>query len=187
MRERLTKLIGKQHTSAVKMGTFHALCALFLRKYGGLVGVDENFTICDADERYVSILLSPSVLLQENSKKLVSTSLKAYKELLEAKNLSLKEATVLSMISKAKAKGHTSAELLSQLSKASQDAKKFKAADPTANDVECLVAEIYEQYERILRRNNSLDFDDLLLFGVKLFTEHKRTVSWCKHILVDEL
>jgi DNA helicase-2/ATP-dependent DNA helicase PcrA len=187
MRERLTKLIGKQHTSAVKMGTFHALCALFLRKYGRLVGMDENFTICDADERYVGSLLEPLVFSQEISKKVVSTLLKAYKEFLEAKNLSLKEGTVLSMISKAKAKGHTSAELLSQLSKASQNAKSSKAAGPAANDVEHLVAEIYEQYEGTLRRNNSLDFDDLLLFGVKLFTEHKKTVSWCKHILVDEL
>ena len=56
MRERLTKLIGKQRISSVKMGTFHALCALFLRKNGRLVGLDENFTICDADERYGFVL-----------------------------------------------------------------------------------------------------------------------------------
>lgn len=51
MRERLTKLIGKQRTSEVKMGTFHALCARFLRKYATVVGIDNNFTICDAGER----------------------------------------------------------------------------------------------------------------------------------------
>lgn len=170
MRERLTKLIGKQRTSSVKMGTFHALCAMFLRKYGRLVGLDQNFTICDADE----------------SKKIVSTLLKAFKEFLEEKNISLKEATVLSMISKAKAKGHTSDELFSKLSEASRDAKKLQAASLWTNDVEYLVAEIYQQYEKILRSNNSLDFDDLLLLGVKLFTEHKKTVSWCKHVLVDE-
>lgn len=51
MKERLMKLIGKQRTSEVRMGTFHALCALFLRKHGKLVGLKENFTICDADER----------------------------------------------------------------------------------------------------------------------------------------
>jgi len=186
MHERLTKLIGKQCASAVKMGTFHALCALFLRKHGRLVGLNENFTICDADERYVGFLLWFSVYLQESSKKIVSTLLKAHQEFLEEKNLSLKEGTVLSMISKAKARGHTSARLFSKLRKATQDAKMLKPA-PTINDVEYLVAEVYEQYERILRRNNSLDFDDLLIFGVKLFTEHKKTVSWCKHVLVDEL
>lgn len=53
MRERLTKLIGKDRTDEVRMGTFHAICGLFLRRYGRNVGVEENFTICDAEERYV--------------------------------------------------------------------------------------------------------------------------------------
>jgi DNA helicase-2/ATP-dependent DNA helicase PcrA len=51
MRERLAKLIGKQRTSEVRMGTFHALCALFLRKYSKVVGIEGNFTVCDAEER----------------------------------------------------------------------------------------------------------------------------------------
>jgi DNA helicase II / ATP-dependent DNA helicase PcrA len=51
MRERLSKLIGKDQTGRLKLGTFHALCVLFLRKHGRLIGLDENFTICDADER----------------------------------------------------------------------------------------------------------------------------------------
>src|ERR1700685_1430475 len=32
MRERLERLIGKERTGQVRMGTFHALCAGFLRK-----------------------------------------------------------------------------------------------------------------------------------------------------------
>ena len=51
MRERLNKLIGKEETAQIKMGTFHALCALFLRKYSKFVGLEGNFTVCDADER----------------------------------------------------------------------------------------------------------------------------------------
>jgi len=53
MRDRLTKLIGSQRTGEVKLGTFHALCALFLRKYARHVGLEDNFTVCDADERCV--------------------------------------------------------------------------------------------------------------------------------------
>lgn len=63
MRERLMKLIGKQRTEEVRMGTFHALCALFLRKHGKLVGLEGNFTICDADERYVKLSVTRSVAL----------------------------------------------------------------------------------------------------------------------------
>ena len=117
----------------------------------------------------------------------MSTLLKTYKDFLEERNLSLKEGTVLSMISKAKAKGQTSSDLFARIKKQSQDARKPRTTVAAVTDVEHLVAEIYELYERALRRNNSLDFDDLLLFGVKLFTEHKQTVDWCKHVLVDEL
>lgn len=53
MRERLTKLVGKETTGQIKIGTFHALCAMFLRWHAGLVGIEGSFTICDADERYV--------------------------------------------------------------------------------------------------------------------------------------
>ncbi|KAI0322582.1 P-loop containing nucleoside triphosphate hydrolase protein [Amylostereum chailletii] len=52
MKERLHKLIGQRSTKQLQMGTFHALCAKFLRKHGGLVSLEENFTICDADERF---------------------------------------------------------------------------------------------------------------------------------------
>ena len=51
MRERLVKLIGKDNTAQIKMGTFHALCAQFLRRYARYVGIEGNFTVCDADER----------------------------------------------------------------------------------------------------------------------------------------
>lgn len=51
MRERLKKLVGSERTGEVKLGTFHALCALFLRKYARHVGLESNFTVCDSDER----------------------------------------------------------------------------------------------------------------------------------------
>ena len=54
MRERLVKLIGKEQTAQIKMGTFHALCASFLRRYARYVGIEGNFTVCDAEERYVT-------------------------------------------------------------------------------------------------------------------------------------
>lgn len=53
MRERLNKLIGKDQTVQIHMGTFHSLCAGFLRRYPKLVGLEGNFTVCDADERFV--------------------------------------------------------------------------------------------------------------------------------------
>lgn len=52
MRDRLLRLIGKEKTLALQMGTFHSLCARFLRKYYHAVKLEENFTICDADETW---------------------------------------------------------------------------------------------------------------------------------------
>jgi DNA helicase-2/ATP-dependent DNA helicase PcrA len=50
-----------------------------------------------------------------------------------------------------------------------------------------IVAKIYIGYKQVLKDNNALDFDDLLVYGVKLFRDHCETALWCKHILVDEL
>lgn len=51
MRERLTKLLGPDVTSRIRMGTFHSLCVMFLRRYASLVGLNGDFTVCDSDDR----------------------------------------------------------------------------------------------------------------------------------------
>ncbi|KAH8806837.1 P-loop containing nucleoside triphosphate hydrolase protein [Flagelloscypha sp. PMI_526] len=161
------------HHHAAKLGTFHALCAMFLRRYGALVGLEKNFTVCDAEE----------------SKKMIAQLLKNYKNDLADKDITLKEGTVLSMISKHKAKGHSPETVLSDLhTKSASSLAKASTLAFVSNtgDIERIVAEIYRDYDRALRRSNSLDFDDLLVFGVKLFMEHAVATDWCKHILVDE-
>lgn len=54
MRTRLRALIGEERTQKLVLGTFHALCAMFLRKHGRRIGIDNNFTIADADDAYVA-------------------------------------------------------------------------------------------------------------------------------------
>ncbi len=53
-----------------------------------------------------------------------------------------------------------------------------------------IAAYVYYEYQDILRKNNSVDFDDLLRLPVKLFTEHKdileRYQDKFKYILIDE-
>ncbi len=52
------------------------------------------------------------------------------------------------------------------------------------------IAEVYEQYERETKRNNSLDFDDIIILTVKLFKEKPDRLLYYqnkfKYILVDE-
>ena len=109
--------------------------------------------------------------------------LKPYKDFLEEKNITLKEGTILSAISKAKAKGQTPDDLVKDVSKN----KRQKNSNNPMLDIHYVIAQVYEDYNKTLRKNNSLDFDDLLVFGVKLFSEHRKSVAWCRHVLVDEL
>lgn len=52
------------------------------------------------------------------------------------------------------------------------------------------IAEVYEMYQDQLAANNSLDFDDLILIPVKLFTQNESILGYWysqfHHILVDE-
>ncbi len=53
-----------------------------------------------------------------------------------------------------------------------------------------VVAQIYKEYEKVLAQTNALDFDDLIVFVVRLFEEHPDVLAryhhQFKHILVDE-
>lgn len=55
---------------------------------------------------------------------------------------------------------------------------------------EKVAEKIYYEYEEILHRNNSVDFDDLLTLPVKLFSEHKDLLEKYqdryRYILIDE-
>ncbi|KAF8638307.1 hypothetical protein AX17_002327 [Amanita inopinata Kibby_2008] len=167
MKERLTKILGKQRVSEVKVGTFHALCAVFLRKYAHIVGLEPNFSICDAEE----------------SKKLIGQFLKGYNDVLASRNMTLKEGTIMSAISKAKARSTTADQFATDIQ---QKHQKTSCTPENLSIQETIIAEIYQEYEKLLRRSNSLDFDDLLLFGVRMFKMHKEAATWCRHILVDE-
>ncbi len=52
------------------------------------------------------------------------------------------------------------------------------------------VAKVYLEYQKILRRNQALDFDDLLLYMIRLFQNHPETLQkyqlQFRYILVDE-
>jgi len=63
---------------------------------------------------------------------------------------------------------------------------KAKAFDPMAERT----AQVFEGYQKKLVRSNAMDFDDLLLKPVELFSKHpeilERYHHWFKYILVDE-
>ena len=58
------------------------------------------------------------------------------------------------------------------------------------SDYEKVIKEVYEKYEIKLQRNNSVDFDDLLLLPIKLFKENPTVLDeyqdLYQYILIDE-
>lgn len=58
------------------------------------------------------------------------------------------------------------------------------------NDLDIVIGLVYKEYTKLLKENNSVDFDDLLLKPVELFKRHKNILEKYqerfKYILVDE-
>jgi DNA helicase-2/ATP-dependent DNA helicase PcrA len=117
------------------------------------------------------------------SKKIVATHLKTFEK--DLKDHNLEPGTVTSIISKAKAKRLSADGYLDDAKSKAHYRGPTGTESPPTPDI--IVGEVYVLYEATLRQNNALDFDDLLVFGVKLFSGHHLTVDWCRHILVDEL
>ena len=51
MRERLEKLLGVNESKELTLGTFHAICARFLRREAPTLGLSREFAIYDADDQ----------------------------------------------------------------------------------------------------------------------------------------
>lgn len=64
------------------------------------------------------------------------------------------------------------------------------AADCSGDFVEKLTSELYFEYQKRLKSNNALDFDDLIFMTVRLFREDQEVLSYYqdrfRYILVDE-
>ncbi len=143
-------------------GTFHSICARFLRSYALQAGIDPGFSILDTDGQKT---LVDTLLKQEENQ-----SLK-----LQAAELKLRPAKIAHIIAGFKERGLRASELA-----------RVRMQSPEVR----LSAEIYKQYEHACKAGNMLDFGELILRTAELFAEnaqllelqHKRFAE----ILVDE-
>jgi DNA helicase-2/ATP-dependent DNA helicase PcrA len=147
-----------------------------LRRNATAVGLQNNFSICDADE----------------SKKTLKGLLKSKQQVLEGLNLptNIKVEQVMSAISRAKAKDMDpdafSAHLATLGAKKGTGSSSNNEIRGESTEVRRVAAEIYYDYQAYLKANNAVDFDDLLVYGVRLFRDSPQVISNVKHVLVDE-
>jgi len=58
MKERVEKLLGDD-AKHIMMGTFHAMCAILLRRHGLRIGLTTTFGIADASDRCAGAAPAP--------------------------------------------------------------------------------------------------------------------------------
>lgn len=77
-------------------------------------------------------------------------------------------------------------ERIGELKNKNGDPDDFFGDDPYGRAAK----KVYPIYEKTLRANNALDFDDLLLYTLKMFDSNPRILekyqTWFKYVLVDE-
>lgn len=108
-----------------------------------------------------------------------SDQLTAIKNVLKQLNLDNKRyepRSLLNVISSAKNEGIS--------------AKKFRANMNENNPFELVAADVYDGYTKLLKNNESLDFDDLIMKTIELFTKHPDVLDYYQnrfhYIHVDE-
>ena len=166
MRSRVNSLIGFG-AEAVWVSTFHSMCVRMLRRYIDRLIVDgSEYPGCEG-----SFTSSFTIYDTDDQKALM-------KEV--CKNLSIdpKEYApklILNVISSAKN------ELKTPRRFREEDADDYRSR---------LIADAFEEYQRLLKKNNALDFDDLLVKTVELLSSDKEVLRGYqerfRYICVDE-
>ena len=158
MRERAEKVVGDAAQS-IWSGTFHSICARFLRRYGSALGYPPGFQIIDEDDQ----------------KKLINDLIKQVAK--DPKDFPKKEV-VAKMIS----------EAMNEQKPIGLVAARWqtKAAGFEPAEIEQIAA----KYDARKRELGAMDFDDLLVNGLKLLKTNDRIREMLQehflHILVDE-
>ncbi|CAO3599350.1 unnamed protein product [Absidia cylindrospora] len=160
MKERLESddLLGPMKSNLLTMGTFHSICARYLRQYATSIRLPNDFRIIEPQETN-KILLS----LIDND---LTAKLSPYLERSKATAAGFKD-----QISEAKNNG--------------LDAEEFELIHYNNMNKSDLII-VFKAYDERLRMEHLVDFDDLLLFGRQLFRAFPHVVNGVSHILVDE-
>ena len=158
MLERAEKVVGDAAQS-IWSGTFHSICARFLRRYGRALGYEPGFQIIDEDDQ----------------KKLVNDIIKTTVK--DPKDFPKKEI-VLKMISEAANESKPIRFIASRW--------QTRAAGFTPEEIE----KVAEKYEARKRELGAMDFDDLLVNGLRLLKEKDQIREMLQNhfafVLVDE-
>lgn len=159
MKERIEKLVGED--TPVSATTFHSFAYKFLKKFPNKIGYKKNFTIADDEDQ------------KEIIKKIIKNISNLY-EILDTKR-------VKKLINKAKESGYYTKKQAQNYYE-----KRYEAMGESAINQLC---DIFEEYNKTLKNNNTMDFSDLIinLRNILLVPEILEMVQKrFKYFIVDE-
>ena len=174
MRERVESLVNEQ-IKRTYIGTFHSYCHDLLRAYGEYVGLNPDFVIFDNHEDLIALLI-------DAVKERVLEEMQGGKEpiLIEKfANTRVIENTIPGFY-------YVYRKLKNKLIGPEELKQSFFPEKKYSEDF----IFIFELYQQTLRKNNVLDFSDLLFYAVRLLKENPFVADLqrriYKHILIDE-
>lgn len=160
MQERIANEVGEDIAKYLVMGTFHSVFSKILRKEGERLGYSPNFSIHDT-----------------------SSSRTLLGRILKDMDLDIKTfppQAIHSIISRAK----------NDLISAEQFPYDDTVDSYNIGSLRNIVTEVYQKYDQAMKRDNVMDFDDLLLNTYRLFRDHKDVLQHYqerfRYIMVDE-
>lgn len=163
MKERLERMIPE--ASGLWVSTFHSMCVRILRRFIDRIGYTRNFSIY-AEQEKENVLKRIVKELSDKNGALHG---------LEAKELDRLRKKASYLLSDAKNEGLSPNDYLA-VSRFDEDAQAVEL--------------ICESYEKELKRNNALDFDDLLVKTYELLKTDADALEYCRnrfaYIHVDE-
>ena len=165
IQERLRQRLGPEINERLYAGTFHAWGARFLKRHAGRAGLYEGFSICDQDD-------SVAVVRQ------------AMRNVRHPEETRPRRAQALAQdISRWKSRNQPPGELLQRWRSRLDD-------PPERMPKAALKALAYDEYEQLLRRNNAVDFDDLINIPLQTLAENpdllEQIQETVEHVIVDE-
>lgn len=163
MQERIRSFVGEELEKKLRVGTFHKISLIYLRRYGKLIGIADNFGVADT-----------------------SDSVKIVNRIVKQCKFSMEPKVARDRISRSKADGKDSEHISQELQKQSQKRSGGNAANQGMIVEKQEFAAIFSMYQEQLEKCNLLDFDDILLSCVKLLRQHPECVANIEAVLVDE-
>jgi len=167
MQQRLGALVGRDAADTLTVGTFHGFCLATLREHGSALGLPRHVAICDASDQLAT--------------------LKGVLRDLRIPEAAMHPRALAAAISLAKNRLQTPESY--DAAAGGRGGRGGRAARG-ARGREALIARAWQRYDEQLRRSHALDFDDLLLFTLRLLDQHAPARDALqerfRQVLVDE-